>query len=305
MASPAEIAAMQRAIALATLGMGTTSPNPPVGCVILRPDGQIAGEGWHSRKGEAHAETQALARAGERATGSTAVVTLEPCNHYGRTPPCRQALITAGIRRVIIALIDPTSRGQGGAAMLTAAGLDVEVGVLADEARVLLGSWLMALEMRRPVITWPYVLDDHGLTPLPPKSAEAYRLRLDADAVLRTDGSVSEAVPDTHGAGTLALKDIPPGTHPRDAIAALYDGGVRSLLLDGGLTLAGPFLEHGLIDHVLAYIPATVHSRPASNVPWPQLPPGFRITSARRVEGFAQLQAQRVGRHAEPPKAFP
>jgi diaminohydroxyphosphoribosylaminopyrimidine deaminase/5-amino-6-(5-phosphoribosylamino)uracil reductase len=264
--------------------------------VILRPDGRSAGEGWHARKGEAHAETQALARAGEQAAGATAVVTLEPCNHHGRTPPCREALITAGIRRVVIALIDPTSRGEGGAAMLTAAGLDVEVGVLADEARVLLGPWLTALQTRRPVITWPYVLDDHRLTALPPESTEMHRLRLNADAVLRTDGSVSEAIPGTHGAGALALKDIAPSIDPRDAVAALYDGGVRNLLLDGGLALAGPFLGHGLIDHVLAHIPAIMPGSPASDMPWPQLPPGFGITSTQRVEGFAQVQAQRAER---------
>jgi diaminohydroxyphosphoribosylaminopyrimidine deaminase/5-amino-6-(5-phosphoribosylamino)uracil reductase len=294
MASPAETAAMRRAIALAALGLGTTSPNPPVGCVILRPDGQIAGEGWHVRKGEAHAETQALTRAGGQAAGATVVVTLEPCNHYGRTPPCREALITAGIRRVVIAVIDPTSRGEGGAAMLTAAGLDVEVGVLADEARALLGPWLVTLETRRPVITWPYVIDEHGITPLPTESAEAYRLRLNADAVLRADGTVSEAIPDTHGAGILALKDIQPGTDPRDAATAIYDSGVRNLLLDGGLILAGPFLDHGLIDHVLAHVPATESSSPAGNVPWPQLPPRFTIVGTARVDGFAQIRAQRT-----------
>jgi diaminohydroxyphosphoribosylaminopyrimidine deaminase/5-amino-6-(5-phosphoribosylamino)uracil reductase len=299
MASSAEAAAMRRALALAALGLGTTSPNPPVGCVILRPDGQIAGEGWHVRKGEAHAEAQALARAGEQAVGATAVVTLEPCNHYGRTPPCREALITAGIRRVVIALIDPTSRGEGGAAMLTAAGVDVEVGVVADEARVLLCPWLTALETRRPVITWPYVLDDHGLTPLPPESAETCRLRLNADAVLRTDGSVSEAVPGAHGAGVLTLKDIPPGTDPRDAVGALYSGGVRNLLLDGALTLAEPFLRHGLIDHVLAHVPATMSGSSAKSTPWPQLPPGFTITSTRKVDGFAQVQARRAARSTD------
>jgi diaminohydroxyphosphoribosylaminopyrimidine deaminase/5-amino-6-(5-phosphoribosylamino)uracil reductase len=293
MASAAEAAAMRRAIALAALGLGTTSPNPPVGCVILRPDGPIAGEGWHVRKGEAHAETQALARAGEQAAGATAVVTLEPCNHYGRTPPCREALITAGVRRVVIALIDPTSRREGGAAMLTAAGIDVETGVLADEARVLLGPWLTALETRRPVITWAYVIDGHSITPLPAGSAEAYQLRLNADAVLQTDGAVSEAVPDSHGAGVLTLKDIPPGAGPRDAAAALYDGGVRNLLLRGGLDVAGPFLDQQLVDHIVAYVPIGHEPQnPAASHPWPQLPPGFGITSVSKIDGFAQIKAQ-------------
>src|SRR5262245_5573996 len=125
---------MRLAIALSARGLGTTSPNPPVGCVILDPNGDIAGTGFHERKGAPHAEAPALAAAGPRAKGGTAVVTLEPCNHIGRTPACRQALLDAHIARVVIALIDPTSRGQGGAAVLRTSGVDVEVGVLADEA---------------------------------------------------------------------------------------------------------------------------------------------------------------------------
>ena len=113
MATDAETAAMRRAIALSAAGLGTTSPNPPVGCVLLGPGGEIVGEGFHEREGEAHAEVQALTAAGSLAAGATAVVTLEPCNHQGRTPPCRQALIDAGIRRAVVAGIDPTSRGAG------------------------------------------------------------------------------------------------------------------------------------------------------------------------------------------------
>jgi diaminohydroxyphosphoribosylaminopyrimidine deaminase/5-amino-6-(5-phosphoribosylamino)uracil reductase len=97
---------MRRAIVLSAFGLGTTSPNPPVGCVILDADGRFVGEGYHERKGEPHAETQALTAAGEHARGGTAVVTLEPCNHHGRTPACREALIEAGIARVIISIID-------------------------------------------------------------------------------------------------------------------------------------------------------------------------------------------------------
>jgi diaminohydroxyphosphoribosylaminopyrimidine deaminase / 5-amino-6-(5-phosphoribosylamino)uracil reductase len=294
MASSTEAAAMRRAIALGALGLGTTSPNPPVGCVILRPDGRIIGEGWHVRKGEGHAETQALAVAGRQAAGATAVVTLEPCNHYGRTPPCREALIAAGVRRVVIALIDPTSRGDGGAAMLAAAGVDVETGVLAAEARVLLGPWLTALERRRPVITWAYVTGSDGITSLSAGSAEAHRLRLNTDAVLCVNGSISEAVSGTHGAGILALKDIPPGTDARDAAAALYDGGVRNLLLHGGLDVAQPFLDRELVDHVVAYLAAGDELlNLAADQPWPQLPPGFIITGITRVDDFVRIDGQR------------
>ncbi len=151
MATPTEAAAMRRAIALSAAGLGTTSSNPPVGCVLFDAQGRIVGEGYHERKGEAHAEAQALAAAGPLATGATAVVTLEPCNHRGRTPACRQALIDAGVRRAVIAVIDPTSRGEGGVAALRQAGVDVETGVLAAEAQVVLGGWLSGIKNRRPV----------------------------------------------------------------------------------------------------------------------------------------------------------
>jgi len=107
MASVREIDAMRLAIALSARGLGTTSPNPPVGCVILDAHAEIVGTGYHQRKGEPHAETYALAAAGRRAEGGTAVVTLEPCNHVGRTPACRQAFLDAKVARVVIALIDP------------------------------------------------------------------------------------------------------------------------------------------------------------------------------------------------------
>src|SRR3954471_21963137 len=149
-----EVGAMRRAIALSALGLGTTSPNPPVGCVILDSAGRPVGEGYHRRKGESHAEVYALSAAGNRSRGGTAVVTLEPCNHHGRTPPCHQALIDAGVARVVIAVIDPTSRGVGGAARLRAAGVDVQVGLLADEATVVLGPWLAALRSGRPKVIW-------------------------------------------------------------------------------------------------------------------------------------------------------
>ena len=112
MTADAEFAAMRLAVGLSAQGLGTTSPNPPVGCVILDSAGQIVGAGYHRRKGESHAEVNALAAAGPRARDGTAVVTLEPCNHYGRTPPCSQALLDARISRVVVALLDPTFARQ-------------------------------------------------------------------------------------------------------------------------------------------------------------------------------------------------
>jgi diaminohydroxyphosphoribosylaminopyrimidine deaminase / 5-amino-6-(5-phosphoribosylamino)uracil reductase len=293
MASPAEVAAMRRAIALSAAGLGTTSPNPPVGCVLLGPADRIVGEGYHERKGEPHAEAQALAAAGPLADHATAVVTLEPCNHQGRTPPCRQALIDAGVRRAVIAVIDPTSRGEGGVAELCRAGVDVETGVLASEARTVLGRWLAALDKRRPVITWPYLITGHGIGALPAGTSEARELRLNTDAVLRADGAVHEAVPGSHGKGILTLKDQPRGTGAAEAARALYDEGVRHLLLDGGPDAAAPFLASGLVDRVIAFMPhGNVSSRPAEGLPWPLLPPGFVITSAARTEGFVRVDGR-------------
>src|SRR4051812_38872814 len=120
MPSDVELGAMRHAIVLSANGLGTTSPNPPVGCGILDQAQQIVGGGFHRRKGEPHAEGNALAAAGPAARGGTAVVTLEPCNHIGVAPACRQELLEAGIRRVVIGVMDPTSRGIGGAATLTA-----------------------------------------------------------------------------------------------------------------------------------------------------------------------------------------
>jgi diaminohydroxyphosphoribosylaminopyrimidine deaminase / 5-amino-6-(5-phosphoribosylamino)uracil reductase len=293
MASAAELAAMRRAIALSAAGLGTTSPNPPVGCVLLDPAGRIVGEGYHERKGEPHAEAQALAAAGPLADGSTAVVTLEPCNHQGRTPPCRQALIDAGIRRAVVAVIDPTSRGEGGVAVMRQAGIDVETDVLADEARIVLGRWLAGLKNRRPVITWPYLITRHGIEPAPGDMSEARDLRLNADAVLYADGTVREAIPGTHGRGILTLNDQPPGTGAAEAALALYDGGIRHLLLDGNHEVAAPFLASGLIDRIIAFMPHDGASgRPVTGLPWPLLPPGFVITGAARTEGYVRVDGQ-------------
>lgn len=293
MALPAELAAMRRAIALSAAGLGTTSPNPPVGCVILDLRGRIVGEGYHERKGEAHAETQALAAAGSDAAGGTAVVTLEPCNHHGRTPPCRQALIDADVGRVVISVIDPTSRGEGGAAALRSAGISVETGVLRDEALVVLGPWLTALEKRRPEITWPYLITPVGIEALPEGTPESDFLRRNADAVLNVDGTATEAVPGAHGAGILKLA-VPAGAGALEVANFLYEGGVRRLLLQGGQDLATSFIVAGVLDRVLAYTTGGPAShRPASYMPWPELPPGFTVTDAARTGSLVRIEARR------------
>lgn len=141
---------MARAIALAARGLHTTDPNPRVGCVLVR-DGRVVGEGWHERAGGPHAEAMALQAAGEDARGATAYVSLEPCNHWGRTPPCTDALIRAGVTRVIAAMEDPDPRTAGGGlAALRAAGIEVICGLLEKEAAALNPGFIMRHRRGRP-----------------------------------------------------------------------------------------------------------------------------------------------------------
>ena len=148
--SQADRAAMQRALALAARGRWSTRPNPLVGCVLVKA-GEVVGEGWHVRAGEPHAEVHALRQAGEGARGATAYVTLEPCAHHGRTPPCAEALVAAGVARVVAAHTDPDPRVAGaGLARLREAGIRAEVGLLGEEARKLNRGFLSRIERGRP-----------------------------------------------------------------------------------------------------------------------------------------------------------
>ena len=152
---------MQRALRLAERGRGRTSPNPVVGAVIVR-GGRVVGEGWHHGLGAPHAEIEALTAAGKQARGATLYVTLEPCAHAGRTPPCVEAVIASGIRRCVVALRDPHAIVNGrGLRRLAAAGVRVDLGMLADEARTLLGGYWLAHTRGRPEVTWKI-----GLAPL-------------------------------------------------------------------------------------------------------------------------------------------
>ena len=152
---------MRRALELAAQGRGRVEPNPMVGCVIAR-GAEIVGEGWHPRFGEAHAEVEALRLAGSRARGATAYVTLEPCCHHGKTPPCTVALLAAGITRVVAAIADPFPEVAGdGIAELRTAGVEVVVGILENEARQLNAPYLMLISARRPwiIAKWAMTLD--------------------------------------------------------------------------------------------------------------------------------------------------
>jgi diaminohydroxyphosphoribosylaminopyrimidine deaminase/5-amino-6-(5-phosphoribosylamino)uracil reductase len=153
---------MRRALALAARGRGSAEPNPLVGAVALSADGELVGEGWHERYGGAHAEVNAFAAAGERARGGTLYVTLEPCCHWGKTPPCTEAVLRAGVRRVVVATADPFPRvAGGGLARLRDAGLEVTVGVCEAEAERLNAPYLKLLRTGRPwvIAKWAMTLD--------------------------------------------------------------------------------------------------------------------------------------------------
>jgi len=192
--------AMRRAIALAARGLGTTSPNPVVGCVILDTEGEVVGEGFHAYAGGPHAEIVALAHAGERARGGTAVVTLEPCNHTGRTGPCTRALISAGITRVVGGVADPNPVAQRGADALRAAGVQVEMGVRAAEAAAGNIAWLTAVRRGRPYLVWKLAATLDGRSAAADGTSmwitseqartEVHQLRATTDAVIAGIGTV-------------------------------------------------------------------------------------------------------------------
>lgn len=321
-ANEPERVAMRRAVRLAALGLGSTSPNPVVGCVIVNASGETVGEGYHQRAGGPHAEVHALRAAGEQARGATALVTLEPCNHTGRTGPCAQALIDAGIARVVYAVSDPNPDATGGAQRLRTAGVDVESGLLADEAAAGNAAWLTSVRLGRPHITWKYAATLDGRIAAadgtsrwitsPEARADVHRLRAECDAVVvgsgtqRADdphlavrgieGAVQplRVVVDTNGTavapGARVLDDAAPTlvavaenvTAESEAetvripradggldIPALLDElharGVRSVLLEGGPTLAGAFVAAGAVDRVVAYLaPVLLGAGPAA-----------------------------------------
>ncbi|BBJ39550.1 riboflavin biosynthesis protein RibD [Streptomyces antimycoticus] len=326
MATAAEAQAMRHAVALAARGLGHTSPNPVVGCVILDAGGRVVGEGWHQRAGGPHAEVHALRAAGERARGGTALVTLEPCDHTGRTGPCSQALIAAGITRVHYAVGDPTAQARGGAATLAAAGVEVEAGLLAEEAEAVNEPWLTAMRRGRPFVLWKFAATLDGRSAAadgtsrwitsPDSRADVHRLRAEADAVVVGSGTLRAddphlSVRDREGAtqplrvvvdtgatikrGARVLDDAAPtllavaedastahlprrpgvetvrlpradgGLAIPALLAALHERGVRSVLLEGGPTLAGAFLAAGAVDKVVGYLaPVLLGAGPAA-----------------------------------------
>lgn len=191
---------MHRAIELARRALGATSPNPIVGSVVLDEHGEFAGEGYHRGPGTAHAEVVALEQAGARARGGTIVVSLEPCNHFGRTGPCSAAILSAGVRRVVYAIDDPHPLAGGGGRVLREAGLDVESGVLEEVSLRANEAWLHATRTGRPFVTWKYAATLDGRVAAADGSSrwitgvksrrDVHQLRAECDAVLVGVGTV-------------------------------------------------------------------------------------------------------------------
>ena len=259
-ASASEHAAMLRAVDLAERGRATALPNPVVGAVLLDPAGEPVGEGWHEAPGGPHAEVVALAAAGDRARGATAVVTLEPCDHTGRTPPCTRALIAAGVRRVIVGSLDPWPAAAGGAATLAESGVEVVTGVLAEATERVNEVWLTGVRRGWPFVTWKLAASLDGRSAAAdgtsrwitgePARADVHRLRSEVDTVLVGVGTVLaddpaltvrdrsvrrqplRVVADTSGR-TPASAQVRDGTAPT-WIATAAEVGAR----DGGLDLA-------------------------------------------------------------------
>ena len=288
----AESAAMRRALALAQTPGVPLGPNPRVGCVLIDADGVEVAEGFHRGVGSPHAEADALAQAGGAARGTTAVVTLEPCNHVGQTGPCAQALVDAGVRRVVFAQPDPNPVAAGGAATLRAAGVEVEGGLLLGEARLVNRAWTFAVEHGRPFVTWKFATTLDGRSAAadgtsrwvssPQARRDTHRLRALCDVMLVGTNTVEVDDPELTVRDELdvptdrqplravmGLRDLPDGKRvfndraetvrlrtrdPREALTTLFGANRQHVFLEGGPTLAAAFLQAGLVDEIVTYV---------------------------------------------------
>jgi len=233
---------MARALQLAERGMWTTTPNPRVGCVLTR-DGEVIGEGWHEKAGEPHAEVNALRAAGERARGATAYVTLEPCSHHGRTPPCAEALAAAGVSRVVAAMSDPNPLVAGkGLAMLRAAGIEATSGLLENAARELNIGFVSRMTRGRPWLRLKAAASLDGKTALnngvsqwitgPDARRDGHRWRARACAVLTGIGTVRDDDPQ------LLVRDVETTRQPlRVVVDSRLETPLSARILQGGPVL--------------------------------------------------------------------
>lgn len=282
--SSAEDAALTRALQLARDSGVHRGPNPAVGCVLLDADGTVIAQGWHHGPGTPHAEVEALRMAGESSRGATAVVSLEPCTHHGRTPPCTEALIAAGVRRVVFAQHDPNPQAAGGAEVLRAAGVDVVGGLRAQEAQAVNPVWSAAVALGRPWVTWKVAASLDGCIAAsdgtsqwitsPQARSEVHLLRGQVDAVLTGTGTALvdrpqlTARPDGRLAAeqplraVMGLRELPAGhplsdavrlvtRDPQVALDQLWNLDVRHIMLECGAQLAAAFLQADLVDEIV------------------------------------------------------
>lgn len=297
---------MRRALELASRGPAR-GINPRVGCVLLDADGAVLAEGWHRGAGTPHAEVAALNAAKENALeagrpaedaarGATAIVTLEPCNHTGRTGPCSEALIAAGVTRVVYSVTDPGHRSAGGAQRLRDAGVEVIAGVLADDVNAFLDDWLTAERLGRPFVTlkWASSLDgrtaandgsSHWITGTAARQ-RVHEQRAASDAIIVGTGTVladdpwltargdaGELMPQQPVPVIVGNREIPAGAaifrhpvtpifeHSHDLGALLSDlhrRGIRRAFVEGGPTLASALVREGLVDEYLIYLAPTL-----------------------------------------------
>jgi len=283
--------AMQRAIALSEKGLGKTAPNPIVGAVIIDATGKIIAEGFHDRMhSESHAEVIAIKAAGNQAHGATIVVTLEPCNHIGKTGPCTQAIIDSGISTVVFAVSDPNSVASGGAAKLRAAGITVVEGVLKEEATLSNRAWLMKIKKNRPFFTWKVAATLDGKVAATDGTskwisnttsrADVQILRRQSDAILVGTNTVITDNPHLIPRGDFAgysrnpiriicgEQELPSDSLVFDDAAQtevvksknldllvekLNELGVNQVFVEAGPTLASAMLDHCLMDELVMY----------------------------------------------------
>ena len=298
---------LERALQLAERGRGTTYPNPLVGAVLVQA-GEIVGEGWHERPGGPHAEVAALAAGSGRARGATLYVTMEPCSHHGRTPPCTEALIKAGVARVVAGSLDPNPEAGGGLDRLQAAGVEVEL-VDSFAARAQNEAWRTWVAQGRPFVTYKVAVTLDGRVKVPGSrwvSGEASRrlvheLRAASDAVAVGMGTVRADNPRLDARGVDARRQprriafgrgpLPVGSElelrsgplPCE-LAQLADDGVQSLLLEGGPTLAASFLAADLVDKLFVFL-----------APWLSGGGPGLVSELARPIGIARLTARPIG----------
>jgi diaminohydroxyphosphoribosylaminopyrimidine deaminase/5-amino-6-(5-phosphoribosylamino)uracil reductase len=300
---------LERALELAELGRGRVEYTHPLVGAVLERDGEVVGEGWYAGRGSPHAELAALEQAGERARGATLYVSLEPCSHHGSTPPCADALVAAGVARVVAAVGDPNPKVDGkGFERLREGGVEVEV---ADswEARLQNEAWRVWIARNRPLVTYKVAVTLDGRVAVPGSrwvSGEASRrrvheLRAVSDAVAVGMGTVRADDP------ALSARDVGAARQPRrlalghgplpegselelrsgpleEELASLAGEGVQTLLLEGGPTLAGAFFAGDLVDKLLVFVAPTVAG--AGTGP---------VSALAEPKALSRLSAERVG----------